>query len=303
MAGLLDELDQPAPQQAPPYRLSPLDLDALAAIAAAPGLAARAMTSGLVDYLTKEPPPPSYEPNAAGKIPPLGYNPYEAGAIWDAFNLATMVTPAGAGKTLAMAGIPAATRAARAAKTLPMDTASRMARAEEMGIRMNLPLAHGTAPIQPIMAFDPARGAATTGAAPARMGVWSQVLRPGQGSGIADEFAEMAAAKTGGNPQVMPLVHRTEKPASIRLTGEELNHEIVATLDDLWSKGYDAVMLKNYTSPGGKVGDILVVKDPAQLRSPYAQFDPAKRNSANLLASGAGAAVLGPSLSEIMGSR
>jgi hypothetical protein len=49
-------------------------------------------------------------------------------------------------------------------------------------------------------------------------------------------------------------------------------------------------MLRNYTSPGGKVGDILVVRDPAQLRSPFAQFDPAKRNSRNLLAGIAGAA-------------
>jgi hypothetical protein len=55
-------------------------------------------------------------------------------------------------------------------------------------------------------------------------------------------------------------------------------------------------MLRNYTSPGGRSGDILVVKDPAQLRSPNAKFDPAKRNSNDLSASiagllGSGAAV------------
>jgi hypothetical protein len=39
------------------------------------------------------------------------------------------------------------------------------------------------------------------------------------------------------------------------------------------------------------MGEVLIVKDPAQLRSPQAKFDPAKRNSAKLLAGGAGAAI------------
>ena len=36
-----------------------------------------------------------------------------------------------------------------------------------------------------------------------------------------------------------------------------MNHEIVATLDQAWSDGFDAVMLKNYSTPGGKAGNIL----------------------------------------------
>jgi hypothetical protein len=131
------------------------------------------------------------------------------------------------------------------------------------------------------------------------MGVWSEVRRPGQPAAIAEEFAEMAAGTTGGNPQVYSLLHRAEKPVSITLTGDEQNHEIAATLDYLWSKGHDAVMLKNYTSPAGRSGDILVVKDPAQLRSPYAKFDPAKRSSANLLSGVAGAGVLPPTFGTI----
>jgi hypothetical protein len=86
------------------------------------------------------------------------------------------------------------------------------------------------------------------------------------------------------------------------LTGDEMNHEIAATLDYLWSQGYDAVMLKNYTSLGGKKGDILVVKNPAQLRSPYAKFDPRQRNSRDLLAGIAGSAAAGPpAFDEILG--
>ena len=52
-----------------------------------------------------------------------------------------------------------------------------------------------------------------------------------------------------------------------------------------WEAGHDAVLLKNYTTPGGKIQHILVVKDPAQLRDPKATFDPKKRDSANLMAS------------------
>ncbi len=170
-----------------------------------------------------------------------------------------------------------------------LDFASRMARAKEMGFHTDMPLGHGTA--AEFSAFDPSRGATTSSAAPGRMGVFSEV-RPQEG-GIADEFAGMAAQKTGGDPAVMPLLHRAEKPASITLTGQEKNHEIAATLDHLWSNGYDAVMMKNYTTPGGKTGNVLVVKDPAQLRSPYAEFDPAKRNSANLLGGIGGLGFLG----------
>jgi hypothetical protein len=68
---------------------------------------------------------------------------------------------------------------------------------------------------------------------------------------------------------------------------------MAATLQGSWDKGFDAVLIKNYASPAGKSGDILVVKDPAHLRSPYAQFDPSKRQSRNLLAGVAGAAGLG----------
>lgn len=187
--------------------------------------------------------------------------------------------------TAAMAALPMGRvgRAARAAK-LPMDEASRMARAREMGFYTHIPLAHGTA--SDFRAFDPAKGGATSGAAPGQHGVWLEVRRGD--SPIADEFAEKAAAKTGADPRVMPLLHRAEKPASIELTGDEKNHEIAATLAGLWDDSFDSAMLRNYTSPGGKSGDILIVKDANQLRSPFAAFDPAKKNSRDLLASIAG---------------
>jgi hypothetical protein len=153
-------------------------------------------------------------------------------------------------------------------------------------------LAHSTA--SDFSVFDLGEAGRPSQAAPARVGVWTEVVRPAREAKIAGQFAEMAAARTAAEPRLMPLLHRAENPASLTLTGDEMNHEIAATLADARGRGHDSVLLRNYTSPGGQTGDVLVVKDPAQLRAPTAQFEPAKRNSRNLLAGTAGVSVLPP---------
>jgi hypothetical protein len=165
---------------------------------------------------------------------------------------------------------------------LPMDKASRMARAKEMGFRTNMPLYHGTD--RSFIGFDPGKGGTTTGVAPARVGVWT-ALEPD----VADDFAKVAAGVSRGNEQIYPLVHRAQKPATIRLDGDETNFEITIALQDAFAQGHDAVLLRNHTSPSGKTPrNILVVRDPSQLRSPAAAFDPAKKDSSDLLANIAG---------------
>jgi hypothetical protein len=75
------------------------------------------------------------------------------------------------------------------------------------------------------------------------------------------------------------------------------DHEIQVSLKSAWDLGHDAVMLKNYIRPGGTGPEnIIVVRNKNQLRSPKAAFDPAKRNSQNILAGAAGAAVIPPAL-------
>jgi hypothetical protein len=69
-------------------------------------------------------------------------------------------------------------------------------------------------------------------------------------------------------------------------------------LQNAWDLGHDAVLLRNYTAPNGRVGDVLVVRDPAQLRSPSARFNPAQRDSRNLLAGFAGGALAYPLLAD-----
>jgi hypothetical protein len=201
---------------------------------------------------------------------------------------------ASAAKLAALPLIPGARRG-----KLPMDEASRWARAKEMGIYKEHPLAHGTAGPE-FRAFDSATAGAMTGAGPARMGVWSE-WHPERGAGIADYFAGLAAHKGRGDPRVIPLVHRAENPAALTLRGDETNAQLFATLEDAWARGHDSVLLKNYTRHGGKSGAALVVKDPAQLRSPFAVFDPAKKHVNDLLASLAvvpAAGAVGASLSD-----
>ncbi len=45
----------------------------------------------------------------------------------------------------------------------------------------------------------------------------------------------------------------------------------------------NSILMRNYSMGDGRVGDILVVKNGNQLRSPNAVFDPAKKSSSDLL--------------------
>lgn len=148
-----------------------------------------------------------------------------------------------------------------------------------MAFHTEMPPYHGTA--QDIRAFDPSLGGATSGSQAARLGVFAA-----RDPDTASEFATYAAARgKGGSPDALPLLHRAERPAVLSLRGDELDREISATLDYAWDDGYDAVLLKNYTTPGGKTGkETIVVKSPEQLRSIFAKFDPKDKDSRDLLA-------------------
>lgn len=199
--------------------------------------------------------------------------------------------------SLAMALVPGAklgkaagTAAGRAAKAvLPMDADARMARLTEQGYR---PGYHGTATTegQIFQEFQLPKGVGpVSGSQVAPLGV-SVSIRPE----IANEFASLAAKKKGGDPAVLPLMWRSDRRAVLSLDGTEKDKEVAATISDAFATGYDAVVLRNYPGPGGASGqDVVIVKNPNQLRSPHAAFDPAKKDSANLFASFAGAAGLG----------
>lgn len=200
----------------------------------------------------------------------------------DANGLAGLVMGGG----MPMAGRAAVGMAGGRLRQLPMDEASRLARAKELGFRTEMPLYHGSG-----QTFSQFKAAPTSAAVRDAPGV--SLARDPE---IANEFAQMAGqGRVRGrewsdnvqtNPQVYKLWHRADRPVSIRLEGNEAHHEVVATLQDAFVRGYDSVMLRNYTSPGGRKGDIIIVRDANQLRSPNAAFDPANRNSTFLLGSG-----------------
>lgn len=97
--------------------------------------------------------------------------------------------------------------------------------------------------------------------------------------------AQAPGARQGSGQNILPLWARRGRWANLRLSGDELDHEIAATLFNAWDNGYDSVRLLNYTTPGGVPGQtIWVFKNPNQLRSPFARFDPANKDSSDLLA-------------------
>ncbi len=197
----------------------------------------------------------------------------------------------------ALAGGPAAAprgamAAAGARPALPMDTESRLARARALGFGRDVPTVyHGTA--RDFSEFSAQPGNRTTSGEAARAGTWGA-----ENPEVANAFAELASpaagSSQGSGQRVLPLWGRAERRAQVRLPESVRDYEVAATLADAWDRGYDAVRLTNYTGPAGHSGEkIWVFKDPNQLRSPHAAFDPAKRDSADLLAGMAAPAPIG----------
>jgi len=148
------------------------------------------------------------------------------------------------------------------------------------------------------------RTGATAPGLPGGQGVWGWVLpeeaasvpalpllRRTQRPAAMDKPGPGIRPTEGAAIPSAPVWHRTQHPGILDARRLQ-DHEIRASLKEAWDQGHDAVLLRNYTSPSGKSGSVLVVKDPAQLRSPTAKFDPKKRNSNDLSASIA--ALLGP---------
>lgn len=144
---------------------------------------------------------------------------------------------------------------------------------------------HGTASDpttgQTFTAFDPSKGGQVSGSQAGQLGIFGS-----PSAAVANEYAALAAAKTGGSPAVMPLSFRPGRVAKMDLGPDAKNHEVSASLASAWEQGYDTVLLTNYTTPGGLSGQrVVVVRNPNQLRSKTAaDFDPARMDENNLLA-------------------
>jgi hypothetical protein len=177
--------------------------------------------------------------------------------------------------------------------TLPMDEASRMRRATEMGFDVNTPVYHGSA--AEFREFDPGRLGETTRAPSARLGVWS-AAEPELANRFAMQAAQSRDGKPRGFPQVYPLFARSENQGVLRMTGRESDLDVAGALMNAFDQGIDSVWLRYPSSVGGPNKDVLVVKNPNQYRSRFAVFDPNKRESSDLLANVAGVSLGGGTL-------
>jgi hypothetical protein len=158
-----------------------------------------------------------------------------------------------------------------------------MTRARQMGFRTDMPLYYGSGE-----ELSSLRAVPTTAAGMELPGV-SLAMDPK----LANQFA-MSRRDKLANPQVYALFHRAERPTSLTLDGSETHGQVVATLRDAFDAGHDAVMIRNYPTPGGPTGqNIIVVRDANQLRSPNAVFDPARKFDPHLLAGLGGITVVG----------
>jgi len=178
----------------------------------------------------------------------------------------------------------------RATSDLPMDQASRMARARELGFDVDQPLYHGTA--MDIEEFVPSP---------------KGVLGPGvyltDTPYLADMFAgsaEISKARRNRrrgrsmlSPQqanvgenVMPVFIREGKlfdanANNLKAMFKEAGSQ-KAVIDELRRQGYRGV---NWNLPFvGEGGRYVTMFDPADIRSTSARFDPEQAGSANLLA-------------------
>jgi hypothetical protein len=209
-------------------------------------------------------------------------------------------------------------RLGQAAERLPMDEASRIARAREMGF--DTPAFHGTA--ETIASFNPDRRGDLTKAESARIAHWF-VDDPKTASGYAELAAgfpvqrlieqSQAAERAGKWDLAHDLMAQAENleqgggaggqnvlPSILRGKFKEFDADgaMMADLSESqladWTKqarreGFDGVKIANLSDEAGwgqhNPATHYGVFDPKNIRSRFAAFDPAKKDSADLLAS------------------
>lgn len=82
----------------------------------------------------------------------------------------------------------------------------------------------------------------------------------------------------------VPAVYRTNRQGNLDAKGLS-TEELQSSLVGAWEAGFDSARITNYIRPGGTTPEtVIVLKNKNQARAPHARFDPAKKDSANLLA-------------------
>jgi len=166
-------------------------------------------------------------------------------------------------RRLVQAGYPESTARKIATGELPMDRESRMIRAEDQGFDIDTRYFHGTD--QDILAFDPALIGKGKGRTPAALPQGFYFSRKPE---VASEYA----VDDGAN--IIPVYLKTE---------------------DLMTRG-DLQAFKDFNAGEGdsmlsRSGDVMIVRNPEQIRSTSAAFDPDEIGNPNIMASPASVGV------------
>jgi len=136
---------------------------------------------------------------------------------------------------------------------------------------------HGTNELFPY--FDPENvDKSRVNDATGKLGVWISETPE-----VANEFA---FRKGEQGAQVVPLrVRSAGKVGTLDIPPGIGNLEMAATLSNAQDAGYDLIKLNNYTSPKGlKQQKIKLARNPNQVRSRFAAFDPEKIDSSDIMA-------------------
>jgi hypothetical protein len=172
-----------------------------------------------------------------------------------------------------------ATGASRPPKPpLPLDEASRMARAREMGFDLGTPVYKGVASPGRIEWLDPALRGSVHDDPRSKVGSWAALDRDD-----ARGFAIAAENRFGSPGQVLELFYRAQKRGELDVAPRERPLDVAERIRDAWKKGYDALLVRARTD-SGEARVFVAVKDENQFRSKYAVFDPARRDENDLFA-------------------
>lgn len=162
---------------------------------------------------------------------------------------------------------------------------TQLRKAEGESFHTDTPLYHGTRGPLESGGFDLSRGGENSGSSVGSVGV-SLAEKPG----LAEHFANLKGS-SGAN--IIPAFYRGENVGRLDVSTDMGNNEVRGAILDAWDSGKDALRVTYDESPRGvKKEAFIIVKDPAQIRSIFAKFDPMKRNSKDILASLAAAGLL-----------
>ena len=204
----------------------------------------------------------------------------------------------GAGGMLAPRGAFAA-----GAARLPMDRASQLTRARAMGFNPDLPLYRGVpkgadlGSFQAVAPWEAVRVGRPPGVSVAEdplvasrfsdprvrdllgLSTHNSISHP-EGRALPGPISPDVAGS-----RVYPLVARVENPFTYRLPDRPNWRDVWHDAAGLMWDGHDAVRLTNYRMfPDLGPQANWLIRSPNQLRSPFARFDPARRESDDLLA-------------------